>query len=237
MDSLYIIIPAYNEADNITNIIDEWYPVIASNNGDGRSRLVIIDDGSKDDTYALASAMTTDREYLTVLTKTNGGHGSTIYYGYKYALDNGADYIFQTDSDGQTLASEFDSFWNDRDKYDAIIGDRTLREDGIARKMVSAVLRMVVAIIFRVKVPDVNTPFRLMKRDALSNALQVVPENYNLTNVALTGVLAKTKANMEFKAITFRPRQAGTNSINIPKIIKIGIKAVTDLIKISGNTK
>ena len=37
--------------------------------------------------------------------------GATVLYGYKYALKNGADYIFQTDSDGQTLPEEFEPFW------------------------------------------------------------------------------------------------------------------------------
>lgn len=36
------------------------------------------------------------------LTKQNEGHEPTVLYGYRYALEHGADYIFQTDSDGQT---------------------------------------------------------------------------------------------------------------------------------------
>ena len=54
-DILYIIIPAYNEQENIKNVIEEWYPVIEKHNGNGQSRLVSIDDGSKDRTYELIS--------------------------------------------------------------------------------------------------------------------------------------------------------------------------------------
>ena len=53
-DTLYIIIPAYNEQANILNVINQWYPVISAHSANGTSRLVIIDDGSKDNTYSIA---------------------------------------------------------------------------------------------------------------------------------------------------------------------------------------
>ena len=95
MDTLYIVIPAYNESENIKRTIEEWCPVVEKHNGGGASRLVIINDGSRDDTYEIASAECETHPLLTVLTKPNGGHGSTVLYGYRYALENGADYIFQ----------------------------------------------------------------------------------------------------------------------------------------------
>ena len=107
MDKLYIVIPAYNEQDNIELVVNDWYPIIEKHNGNGQSRLVIIDDGSKDSTYEKLKQCAETRPLLTPLTKPNGGHGATVLYGYKYALKNGADYIFQTDSDGQTLPDEF----------------------------------------------------------------------------------------------------------------------------------
>lgn len=50
---LYIVMPAYNEAKNIRQTINDWYPIVKKHNGDGLSRLVIINDGSKDDTYSI----------------------------------------------------------------------------------------------------------------------------------------------------------------------------------------
>ena len=106
MDSLYIVVPAYNESDNIEKFVNDWYPVVEAHSGDGNSRLVIINDGSKDDTYEKLLSLAETRPYLVPLTKTNGGHGPTLIYGYRYAIEQGADYIFQTDSDGQTVPSE-----------------------------------------------------------------------------------------------------------------------------------
>ena len=83
MDTLYIVIPAYNESENIKRTIEEWYPVVERHEGNGTSRLVIINDGSRDNTYEIAAAECENRPLLTVLTKQNGGHGSTVLYGYR----------------------------------------------------------------------------------------------------------------------------------------------------------
>ena len=48
MSSLFIVIPAYNESENIEQTIRDWYPIVESHNEEGKSRLVIINDGSKD---------------------------------------------------------------------------------------------------------------------------------------------------------------------------------------------
>ena len=92
----------------------EWYEVIKERSEE--SRLVVIDDGSKDSTYAIMQKMAETMPKFVPLTKPNGGHGATVLYGYRYALDHGADYVFQTDSDGQTVPSEFENFWEKRNK-------------------------------------------------------------------------------------------------------------------------
>ena len=134
MSSLYIVIPAYNESANIERTIDQWYPVVERHNDEGKSRLVIINDGSKDHTYQLLQKCAASRPLLIPLDKPNGGHGPTVLYGYRYAIQNHADYIFQTDSDGQTNPDEFEPFWNQRGRYDAVIGTRSVRGDGKSRK-------------------------------------------------------------------------------------------------------
>ena len=124
------VIPAYNERENIQNIIEQWYQVVAPTGPE--SRLVIVNDGSKDDTWEIMKACQEGRPQFLPLTKENGGHGAAVLYGYQYALEAGADYIFQTDSDGQTLPEEFWPFWELRGQYDMIIGNRNHRQDGFS---------------------------------------------------------------------------------------------------------
>lgn len=229
-DKLYIVIPAYNEEENIEVVAREWHEVV-ERIGNG-SKLVIINDGSKDHTLEKLKQLELELQELEVLDKENGGHGDTILYGYQYALSKKADYIFQTDSDGQTLPSEFWGFWEKRKDYAAIIGHRNTREDGIARIFVTKVLKLVLFLIFGLKIPDANTPFRLMNYEILAHYYSMIPRHFNLSNVMLTVLFMKNGEKVKFEPITFRPRQGGVNSINLRKISKIGMQAIKDFSRI-----
>lgn len=226
MNKLYVIIPAYNEKDNLVQVINDWYPIVEKVGGD--SRLVVIDDGSKDNTYEIMTEMAKTRPMLEPLTKSNGGHGSTVLYGYKYAIEHDADYIFQTDSDGQTNSLEFEAFWNLKDEYDIVVGCRKVRGDGKQRAFVERVVCFLLHIYFGVKVPDANAPFRLMKADVLKKYIDKLPSDYNLPNIMLTTYFSYYGEKITFREISFKPRQGGVNTINLKKVIKIGWKALGD---------
>lgn len=232
-DNLYIIIPAYNEEENIKNVICNWYEIIEKIGNN--SKLVIIDDGSKDKTYQISKKLKIKYPNLIIIKKENEGHGATLLYGYEYAIKNNANYIFQTDSDGQTIATEFWAFWNNRKKYDAIIGNRNNRKDGISRIIVTKVLKLSLFFIFHIWINDANTPFRLIKKESLEDCIKDIPPKFNLSNVLLTVLLYKKNYSVKFQNITFRPRQGGINSINLKKITKIGFQAIKDLKKINKN--
>lgn len=228
MDCLYIVVPAYNESENIKNLVDDWYPVVERHDGKGRSRLVVINDGSRDNTYEILEELAKERPLLHPLTKPNGGHGPTVLYGYRYALQQGADYIFQTDSDGQTNPDEFEAFWSERKNYDAVFGNRTVRGDGNDRAFVEKTLCRILKHYFGVTIPDSNAPFRLMTAAYLREYLPKMPEDYNLPNVMLTTFGIYYHRKVRFIPITFKSRQGGTNSINVKKITKIGWQALKD---------
>ena len=227
-ETLYIVMPAYNEEANIKATLDAWYPVIEKHNKTGNSRLVVVNDGSKDNTYKMMQEYAEAHPLFVPLTKPNGGHGSTVIFAYDYAIKSGADWIFQTDSDGQTNPDEFEDFWNERDNYDAIFGNRTVRGDGKSRAFVEKVVCMLVKHYFGVKVPDANAPFRLMRADKVSKYLGKLKPDYNLPNIMMTTYFVYYKDRVTFKEISFKPREKGTNSINIKKIIKIGQQALKD---------
>ena len=175
---IYFVMPAYNEAANIEDTIKQWYPVVEKcNNEDGMSRLVIANDGSKDDTYGIMQKLSANYPLLIPLDKPNSGHGATVLYLYRYAIDHGASYVCQTDSDGQTSPDEFWQMYENRDKYDFQIGNRQSREDGFSRVFVTKTLRLVVWFMFHEWVVDANTPFRLMSAPKLQ---AVIDTNYSM---------------------------------------------------------
>lgn len=231
MDKLFIVIPAYNEEETISAVMKDWYPIIEKIGND--SKLVIIDDGSKDSTYKLMKKEAETKPAFEPITKPNGGHGATVLYGYNYAIEQGADYIFQTDSDGQTLPSEFWKFWELRKDYAMVIGHRKGRQDGYLRKIVTKTLKYVLKICFQVSIIDANTPFRIMQAKTLNENIKLIPKDYNLSNVIVSVIYAKKKLPVKYLPITFRPRQGGVNSINMKKIFQIGKQAWKDFFAIN----
>lgn len=227
-DCLYIVMPAYNEEANIGTVIEQWYPVVEQVGG--KSRLVILNDGSKDDTYKKIQEYEKKYPRLTGIDKENEGHGATILRGYRFAIDAGADYIFQTDSDGQTLPEEFWQFWRKRRVCGLLIGYRKGRKDGISRIFVTRVLRLVLFAVFHTWIKDANTPYRLMRAAQLNKVLHDIPENFNLSNVLMTVIYKKRNLGVYYIPITFRPRQGGKNSLNMKRIAKMGWKAWKDFL-------
>lgn len=231
-DCLFIVMPAYNEELNIEAVVDAWYPILSDKSE--KSRIVIADSGSSDKTHEILLRMkNSSYPKLEILHTDNQYHGPKLIALYDYAIKSGADYIFQTDSDGQTNPSEFDAFWIDRNLYDGIFGNRTSRGDGKDRALVEKVVCLLLRVYFKVKVPDANAPFRLMKASVVEKYLYKMPSDYNLPNIILTAAFAKNNERISFKVVSFKPRNAGVNSINIRKIFKIGWGALGDFNKLS----
>lgn len=238
MKSIYFVMPAYNEEANIEDVIKQWHPICEKINQLGdNAKLVIANDGSKDNTYKIMKNLEEKYAYFIAIDKPNSGHGATVLYLYHYAIEEGADYVFQTDSDGQTLPEEFWQMWDNKEKYDFQIGTRGGRQDGGSRVFVTKTLRFVVWCMFHVWVKDANTPFRLLNIEKLKPILDIIPVDYNLANVAVSAIAVRWNYNIAWYPITFRPRQGGVNSINMKRIFKIGVKALSDFRMINKNLK
>ena len=238
MDLLYIVMPAYNEEANIEEVIAQWHPVCERINGEGNvAKLVIANDGSKDNTFKIMQQLQGKYPCLVPIDKPNSGHGATVLYLYRHAIAEGATFVFQTDSDGQTLPEEFWPMWEHRHEFDFQIGTRGGRQDGASRVFVTKTLRLVVKMTFGVWVKDANTPFRLMNAERLQAVMEYIPDDFFLANVAVSAIAVKKNEKLAWYPITFRPRQGGVNSINMKRIFKIGIKALTDFRTINNNLK
>lgn len=226
MNSIYVVMPAYNEEENIEAVVKQWYPVLLGK--DEKSRLVIADSGSSDRTHEILQSLQEEYPKLEIFTDCDKQHGPKLIALYGHAIANEIDYIFQTDSDGQTNPDEFNAFWDERNLYDGIFGNRTVRGDGKSRAMVERVVCMLVKLFFGVKVPDANAPFRLMRTETVKKYLNRLPKDYNIPNIMMTTYFVKYHERVCFKEISFKPRQGGVNSINLKKIFKIGRKALKD---------
>lgn len=226
MDTLYVVMPAYNEEENIRDSVLAWYSVLEGKNEN--SRLVVADSGSSDGTHDILLKLKEEYPQIEVLSDTGKYHGPKVIALYDYAIKNGADYVFQTDSDGQTDPKEFAAFWDMRKQFDGIFGQRNERGDGKSRAFVEQVVCFLLKLYFGVKVPDANAPFRLMNTQVLKKYLYKLSPDYNLPNIMITTYFVHYGEKTTFRCISFKPRQGGVNSINIPKIVKIGWAALGD---------
>ena len=220
-DSIYVVMPTYNEEANIVSVVEEWYQVVEARND--VSRLVIADGGSKDRTLEILRALAKKMPKLEVVSMPGTDHGTKVLWLYKHAVERGVEWVFQTDSDGQTRALEFDAFWADRERHDAILGNRVARGDGFSRKVVEYGLRLFVLVFFGIWVPDANAPFRLMRSSVLKDYLTLMPDGFNLPNAVVAACFAKRKDRTSFRPITFLPRQGGKNFMNYRRIVDIAI--------------
>ena len=234
-EKLYIVLPAYNEKDNIEETVKQWHKVVEKTGLN--SRLVIFNDGSTDNTYEIMQGLKDEYSQFIPVNKLNSGHGSTCLFAYNYGIIACADYIFQTDSDGQTDPEEFWEFWAKRNEYDFIIGNRKKRQDGNSRVFVTITLRLLVYVIFGENIKDSNTPFRLMNVKRLQPMLKVIPENFFLSNVIISMMIVKRNEKHLWLPISFKARQGGINSINFGKIMTIGQKAIFDFLLIKKRIK
>ena len=114
-----------------------------------------------------------------------------------------------------------------------VIGSRKSRQDGISRIFVTKILKLTVFLSFHVWVEDANTPYRLMKAEALRKEIRYVPKDYFLTNVLLSVAFTKHGRSIRYIPISFRPRQGGVNSINMKRIFEIGRNALRDFNKLN----
>ncbi|HEY9701447.1 MAG TPA: glycosyltransferase family 2 protein [Allocoleopsis sp.] len=178
--NIFIIIAAYNEGKSISNVIKKLH-------NSGYHNIVVVDDGSRDDTYdvALKSGAIVLRHVV------NRGQGAALKTGMEYSLRNGADIIIHFDADGQHRTEDLKAMIDPvaSGKYDITIGSRFIRNTTSMpwfRKFSLKVAVFIVWLFYGVKMSDAHNGFRVMNRkaakaieitsDRMEHASQIVEE-------------------------------------------------------------
>ncbi|HYF52133.1 MAG TPA: glycosyltransferase family 2 protein [Planctomycetota bacterium] len=224
---LAIVMPAYNESGCIEAVARAWAGVAEKTGG----KLIVVNDGSRDDTGAILDRLKSELASLLVIHQSNAGHGSAIVRGYHEALANGARYVFQTDSDGQLLPEDFWKLWEQRGGHPFILGFREKRNDTGGRKIISSINRGLNTLLFGVRVRDPNVPFRLMRADLLREMLAMTPENVFAPNIFLSILAAKSRIGLLEISVTHLERKTGKVSIVGARLLKACFRTAWELVR------
>lgn len=218
---LILVMPVYNEEECISQVVREWHSVLASTGA--RFAMLVLNDGSTDRT-AEELASLADLPGLQVINKPNSGHGPTILHGYREAVRM-AEWVFQTDSDGEMPATAFRDLWDQHNAYDALFGVRMGRSQPLARKIISAVSRVMVRLLFGPGVADVNTPYRLMRSSLLRPIVAQIPADTFAPNVIISGVFARWGCRILNVPVPHSGRRTGRVSLMRWKMWRAAFRA------------
>lgn len=222
--------PAYNEAECIEKVIAGWTQALSKIVGQGQFKMVIVNDGSKDDTGAILDKIASFNSNIMVIHQANAGHGPALMNGYRKACEMDAAYIFQVDSDDQFLPMDFQKLWDNREKSKFIMGWRQVRGDALHRHVIAKILRTLIFLFFGAFVKDGNIPFRLIERNYLKRLLGAMPSGLFAPNIFLAILASRNGQNLMFIPVTHLDRATGVVSMMGWKLFKICLRSVRELV-------
>ena len=219
---LCVVIPVYNEQGAIGDVLSKW---------DAALRKLCCDyvirpynDGSRDGSLEVMKDIAQRLGHrIEVRDKPNGGHGNTILVGYREAVADGFEWVFQVDSDDEMGPEKFSELWNRRADYDFLVGRRDGRKQSLPRKIISFVSRICVRSFFGNGIWDVNAPYRLMRVSAFKNYFEWISLNTFAPNVILSGLAARYCLRCLEIPVPQHDRKTGEVSIKKWKLLKAAI--------------
>ena len=210
---ILIIIPAYNEAENIKKVINnliENYP---------QYDYLIINDCSKDETEKICK----EEDYNFISLPINLGIGGGVQAGYRYALKNGYDIAIQHDGDGQHDPAYIEKVIQPilDGQADITIGSRFLEKEGFqsssARRVGIKFLSTLIYACSGVSVKDVTSGFRAVNKEYIKMYAEDYPLDYPEPEAIVQARLHG--ARIQEIPVVMRERENGVSSINLKRSI------------------
>jgi glycosyltransferase involved in cell wall biosynthesis len=208
MPSISLVMPAYNEAENIEPMVAEAAPALAAVVDD--YEIIVVDDGSADDTAgATRRAMQGNPHVRLVQHPVNKGFGAAVLTGFTSAEK---EWIFYTDADRQFVLAELAKFVPFMDKADLIAGYRAPRRDPFLRVLYGKGWSMLCTLVFGYTVRDVDCGFKLLRREIIQKLAPAITSRG--ATFSIEWLVRAKRAGYRFAElpVTHRPRVAGSQT-------------------------
>jgi dolichol-phosphate mannosyltransferase len=207
----WLILPTYNEAENIEAIVVAAGEALKASSSDG-FHILVVDDGSPDGTGQIVDRMAAAHAWVEVLHRTEkNGIGPAYLAGFRYALDHGAGYVLEMDSDfshdpadlARLLAAV-------RDGADLALGSRYVPGGGVTdwgllRRFISEGGSTYARWILGLRVRDLTGGFKCFRREVL--------EEIHFDRVRSQGYAFQVE-------LTYRAARAGFRIVEVPIVFK-----------------
>jgi dolichol-phosphate mannosyltransferase len=227
---LIVVIPVYNEQECIEEVLTSWGTFLARYLKDVSYKIVVVNDGSRDNTPKILDDIATRYPYLHVVHQQNGGHGEAVLNGYSIALKFDPDWVFQVDSDNQFLPEDFPKLWEQRSKSFFLLGNRKKRYDEFNRLIITRIVRAIIFALYRVFLIDSNIPYRLIKGSYLKMLLNDLPGRPFAPNIFLSVMAKKDGNDVMSIPVTHKERETGQVSIIKWKLLKVCFRSAKELL-------
>jgi glycosyltransferase involved in cell wall biosynthesis len=227
MASISLVLPAYNEAENIEPLVAEAIPALeaataASGDGAGTGgdfEIIVVDDGSADDTAGVTrQLMKTVPQLRLVPHAANQGFGAAVFSGFTNAEK---DWIFYTDADRQFVLGELEQFVPLMDKADLIAGYRAPRRDPFMRVLYGKGWSTLCTVVFGYTVRDVDCGFKLFRKEIIEHLAPDIASRG--ATFSIEWLVRAKRAGYRFVElpVTHQPRVAGSQTgANLDVIVR-----------------
>lgn len=219
-----IVIPAYNEAENLGQVIPEIIKYISKI--DSKFRIIIIDDGSTDDTANTITALAKKHPQIVGESMPrNLGKAAALKRGFALAEDLGGQIVIMMDADGQDDPAELETLISRLDEgFDLVTGARYTRNDRFIKRTTSRLYNRTTSMISGVKGKDFNSGFKVMR---LTVAQAVGSMMYGEMHRYLTVIASWFGYRITEVHVTHRKRLLGKSKYGIARFWRGFIDLVT----------
>lgn len=215
-----IVIPTYNERENIIRQVEAIMKLPLN------LSVVIVDDNSPDGTGAAADKLSKKFERVKVIHRTGkGGRGSACIEGFKYAVKQDVDYIFEMDADLSHDAKEIPRFLEKIKDYDLVIGSRYSKDSQIVnwgkkRAVFSKLANLYARAVLGIPITDYTNGYRCYRKHVLENLEydKIVSTGYVVIS-EMTYQIAKKGYRIGEIPTVFINRRQGDSNLSLTEIV------------------
>ncbi|MDD5145058.1 MAG: glycosyltransferase family 2 protein [Candidatus Pacebacteria bacterium] len=214
-----IIIPAYNEEENIGKVVRDVCKVNPEDD------ILVVNDGSSDRTGLTVKEI---QKAKLINLPYNLGIGGAVQAGFKYAMGLNYDLVTRMDGDGQHQASEIKRIKEPvlKGEADVSIGSRFLDiaspKSILGRRIGQKLIGLITSLVSGQKITDATSGFRCYNKKALALLTKFYPSDYPEPEEII--FLKKNKFKVRETGVLMKERKGGTSSLNVIKSIYYAIK-------------